>query len=93
MYTVTTRITYVHCHHPNNLCFKIGSDDSHFNVCLTVSDKVAKTMSTDHNVSREKRDEAKSNNRSGIILQFEVAPMKEENNIGSFHHNHQNTTL
>ena len=30
----------LHCHHQNDSCIKIGSDESHFNVSLTVRDKV-----------------------------------------------------
>ena len=31
----------LHCHHQNDSCIKVGSDESHFNVSLTVRDKVA----------------------------------------------------
>ena len=30
----------LHCHHQNDFCIKVGSDESHFNVPLTVRDKV-----------------------------------------------------
>ena len=30
----------LHCHHQNDSCIKMGSDESHFNVSLTVKDKV-----------------------------------------------------
>ena len=30
----------LHCHHQNHSCIKMGSDESHFNVSLTVRDKV-----------------------------------------------------
>ena len=43
------------CHHQN----KMGSDKSHFNISLTVRDKVTKTVSTNANVWRERRAEAK----------------------------------
>ena len=36
----------LHCHHQNDLCIKVGSDESHFNVSLTVRDS-HKTVSTD----------------------------------------------
>ena len=29
----------LHCHHQKDSCIKIGSDESHFNVSLTVKDK------------------------------------------------------
>ena len=44
------------CHHQNYFCIKMGSDKSHFNVSLTVKDKVTnKTMSTDHTYRKESR--------------------------------------
>ena len=40
----------LHCHHQNDFCIKVGSDESHFNVSLIVRDKVTtETVSTDHN--------------------------------------------
>ena len=30
----------LHCHHQNDSCIKMGSDESHFNVLLFVRDKV-----------------------------------------------------
>ena len=40
----------LHCHHQNDSCIKMCSDKNHFNVSLTVRDKVAnKTVYTDHN--------------------------------------------
>ena len=30
----------LHCHHQNDSCFKMGSDESHFNVSFIVRDKV-----------------------------------------------------
>ena len=35
--------TYLlHCHHQNDSCINMGSDESHFNVSLTVRDKVTR---------------------------------------------------
>ena len=40
----------LHCHHQNDSCIQMGSDESHFNVSLIVRDKVTiKTVSTDQN--------------------------------------------
>ena len=38
------RLLYLslHCHHQNDSCIKMGSDESHFNVSLTVRDKVTR---------------------------------------------------
>ena len=38
----------LHCHHQNDSCIKMGSEESHFNVSSIVRDKVT-TVSTDHN--------------------------------------------
>ena len=32
----------LHCHHLNDSCIKMGSDENHFNVSLTVKDKVTR---------------------------------------------------
>ena len=32
----------LHCHHQNDSCIKMGSDESHFNVPLIVKDKVTR---------------------------------------------------
>ena len=32
----------LHCHHRNDSCIKMGSDESHFNVSLIVRDKVTR---------------------------------------------------
>ena len=39
---------WLHCHHQNDSCIKMGNDVSHFKVSLTVRDS-HKTVSTDHN--------------------------------------------
>ena len=38
------RLLYLslHCHHQNDSCTKMGSDESHFNVSLIVRDKVTR---------------------------------------------------
>ena len=32
----------LHCHHQNDFCIKVGSDESHFNVSLIVRAKVTR---------------------------------------------------
>ena len=34
----------LHCHHQNDSCIKMDSDESRFNVSLVVSNKVRKTV-------------------------------------------------
>ena len=43
----------LHCHHQNDSCIKMGSDESHF-VSLIVRDTVTKSVSTNHNHFEEK---------------------------------------
>ena len=40
----------IHCHHQNDTCSKMGSDESHFKVSLIVRRKVTKTVSINHNL-------------------------------------------
>ena len=59
----------LHCHHQNDSCNKMGSDEGHFNVSLIVRDKVTiKTVSTDHNFLKRKES------RSGIELRSFCLP-------------------
>ena len=68
-YTVTTRMT----------CIKMGSDESHFNVSLVVRDS-HKTVSRDHNFSRERRAEAVSN-RGPSAYQPTVLPLGQTGSL------------
>ena len=40
----------LHCHHQNDSCIKMGSDESHFNVSVGIDGQSHKTVSTNHNV-------------------------------------------
>ena len=44
----------IHCHHQNDFCIKVGSDESHFNVSVGSDGKSHKTVSTNHNLFEEK---------------------------------------
>ena len=44
----------LHCHHQNNSCIKMGSDESHFNVSVRSDGQSHKTVPTNHNLSEEK---------------------------------------
>ena len=44
----------LHCHHQNDFCIKMGSDDSHFNVSVGRDGQSHKTVSTNHNLFEEK---------------------------------------
>ena len=39
----------LHCHHQNDFCIKMGSDESRFSVPVGSDGQSHKTVSTDHN--------------------------------------------
>ena len=45
------------CHHQNDSCIKMGSDESHFNVSVGSDEQSHKTVSTNHNLSEEKGEQ------------------------------------
>ena len=44
----------LHCHHQNDSCIKMGSDESHFNVSVGSDGQSHKTVSTNHDLFDEK---------------------------------------
>ena len=44
----------LHCHHQNDSCIKMGSDESHFNVSVGSEGQSHKTVSTNHNLFKKK---------------------------------------
>ena len=40
----------LHCHHQNDFCIKVGSDESHFNVSVGTDGQSHKTVSTNQNL-------------------------------------------
>ena len=46
----------LHCHHQNDFCIKMGSDESYFNVSVGSDGQSHKTVSTNHNLFEEKGD-------------------------------------
>ena len=50
----------LHCHHQNDFCVKVGSNESHFNVS-NCEEQSHKTVSTDHNFGRKRRAKADTN--------------------------------
>ena len=43
-----------HCHHHNDSCINMGSNESHFNVSVGSDGQSHKTVSTNHNLFEEK---------------------------------------
>ena len=67
----------LHCHHQNDSCMKMGSDESHFNVSLILRNK---TVSTDHNFWRERRAEADLN-RGPSAYQLNALPLGQTSSL------------
>ena len=44
----------LHCHHHNDFCIKMGSDESHFNVSVGSGEQSHRTVSTNRNLFEEK---------------------------------------
>ena len=44
----------LHCHHQNDSCIKMGSDESQLNVSVGSDGQSHKTVSTNHNLFEEK---------------------------------------
>ena len=49
---VESEIMYLslHCHHQNDSCIQMGSDESHFNVSVESDGQSHETVSTNHNL-------------------------------------------
>ena len=43
----------LHCHHQNDSCIKMGTDESHFNVSVGSDGQSHKTVSTNHSLFEE----------------------------------------
>ena len=44
----------LNCHHQNDFCIKMGSDESHFNVSAGSDGQSYRTVSANHNLTEEK---------------------------------------
>ena len=65
---------WLHCHHQNDSCTKVGSDESHLNVSLTVRNKTVSQDSV-HRSQLLKRKKSRST--------FEKETDKRQNLLGS----------
>ena len=63
----------LHCHHQNDSCIKMGSDESHFNISLIVRDKV--TRQCPQTTAFEEEGEPKQI-RTGVPLLTSLTPYR-----------------
>ena len=52
--TIIYILIAIHCHHQNDFCIKMGSDESHFSVSVGSDGRSHRTVSANHNFSEEK---------------------------------------
>ena len=64
----------LHCHHQNDSCIKMGSDESHFNVSVGNDGQSHKTVSTNHNLSEEKGELKRY--RTKVLLLTNLTPYR-----------------
>ena len=74
----------LHCHHQNDFCIKMGSDESHFNVSVGSDGQSHKKVSTNHNFWRERRAEAVSN-RGPSAYQPNALPLGQTGSLRALH--------
>ena len=64
----------IHCHHQNDFCIKMGSDESHFNVSVGRDGQSHKTASTNHNLFEEKGEPKRY--RTEVLLLTSLTPYR-----------------
>ena len=65
----------LHCHHQNDTCIKMGSDESHFNVSVGNDGQSHRTVSTNHNLFEEKGEPKRYRNRGPSVYQPNALPL------------------
>ena len=63
----------LHCHHQNDFCIKVDSDESHFNVSLIVRDKV--TRQCPQTTTSEEKGEPMQT-RTEVLLLTSLTPYR-----------------
>ena len=64
----------LHCHHQNDSCIKMGSDESQFNVSVGSDGQSHKTLSTNHNLFEEKGEPKR--HRTDVLPLTSLAPYR-----------------
>ena len=74
----------LHCHHQNDSCIKMGSDESHFNVSVGRDGQSHRTVFTNHNLSEEK-GEPKRCRTEVLLLQYQpnALPLGQTGSLAS----------
>ena len=72
----------LHCHHQNDSCIKMGSDESHFNVSVGSVGQSHRTVSTNHNLFEEKGELKRVSNRGPSAYQPNALPLGQTGSQG-----------
>ena len=73
----------LHCHHQNNCCIKMGSDESHFNVSVGSDGQSHKIVSTNHNLFEEKGEAETVSNRGPSAYQPNALPLGQTGSLNA----------
>ena len=71
----------LHCHHQNDSCIKMGSDESHFNVSVGSERQSHRTVSTNHNLFEEKGEPKRY--RTEVLPLTSLKPVLNWANVSS----------
>ncbi len=71
----------LHCHHQNDSCIKMGSDESHFNVSVGSDGQSHRTVSTNHNLFEEKGEPKRVSNRGPSAYQPNALPLGQTGSL------------
>ena len=73
----------LHCHHQNDSCIKMGSDESHFNVSVGSVGQSHGTVSANHNLFEEKGEPKRVSNRGPSAYQPNALPLGQTGSQGA----------
>ena len=71
----------LHCHHQNDFCIKLGSDESHFNVSVGSDGQSHKTVSADHNHFEEKGEPKRYRTEVFPLYQPNALPLDQTGSL------------
>ena len=67
----------VHCHHKNDFCIKMGSNESHFNVSVGSDGQSHKKVSTNHNLSEDSEEKGEPKQyQTEVLLLTSLMPYR-----------------
>ena len=71
----------LHCHHQNDFCIKMGSDESHFNVSVASNGQSHKTVSANHLFEEKGDPSAYQTNALPLGQTGSLVPLQRRNQL------------